>query len=90
MPFTLLMAKTKAMVLVFGFSFPVSACFQGKSGFSFGKVGLVFGFKFGLREGVGVFLPLLSTVATQIKLKLIPPKYFVTFAFVLILPNCHR
>ena len=36
-PFTLPMAKTKTMVLVFGFSFPFSAGFQGKSGFSFGK-----------------------------------------------------
>ena len=31
------MAKTNTMVLVFGFSFPFSAGFQGKSGFSFGK-----------------------------------------------------
>ena len=29
-PFTLRMAKTKTMVLVFGFSFPFSAGFQGK------------------------------------------------------------
>ena len=36
-PFTLRMAKTKTMVLVFGFSFPFSAGFQGKSGFSFGR-----------------------------------------------------
>ena len=36
-PFTLRMAKTKTMVLVFGFSFPFSAGFQGKSGSSFGK-----------------------------------------------------
>ena len=37
-PFTLPMAKTKTMVLVFGFSFPLSVGFQGKSGFSFGKM----------------------------------------------------
>ena len=36
-PFTLPMGKTKTMVLVFGFSFPFSAGFQGKSGFSFGE-----------------------------------------------------
>ena len=36
-PFTLPTAKTKTMVLVFGFNFPFSAGFQGKSGRSFGK-----------------------------------------------------
>ena len=43
------MAKTKTMVFVFGFSFPLSAGFQGKSGFSFffrEKVVLVSGFSF--------------------------------------------
>ena len=55
-PFTLRMAKTKTMVLVFGFSFPFSAGFQGKSGFSFGKkVVLVFGFSFASEKGLGYF-----------------------------------
>ena len=36
-PFTFPMAKTQTMVLVFGFSLPFSASFQGKSGFSLEK-----------------------------------------------------
>ena len=51
-PFTFPMAKTKTMVLVFGFSFPFSAGFYRKSGFLVpGKVVLVFGFSFCPREG---------------------------------------
>ena len=60
-PFTLPMAKTKAMVLVLVFSFPFSAGFQGKSGFSFGKLILVFAFTLCLRAGVGVFSPPLKS-----------------------------
>ena len=54
------MAKTKTMVLVFGFSFPFLLGFQGKSGFSFGKSGFSFWFQFCPREGVGVFSPPLN------------------------------
>ena len=50
------MTKTKTMVLVIGFNFASSAGFQGKCGSNFGKSGFSFGFLFGLREGVGVFL----------------------------------
>ena len=41
-PFTLPMTETKTTVLVFGFSFPFSAGFQGKSGFSFAKKWFLF------------------------------------------------
>ena len=51
------MAKTQAMVLSLGFQFPVSAGFHGKVALVLGKVALVFGFSFGLRDGVVVFLP---------------------------------
>ena len=44
------MAKTKSMVLVFGFSFPFPAGFQGKGGSVSAKVVLAFGFSFCLRE----------------------------------------
>ena len=59
-PFTLPMAKTKPMVLVFGFSFPFSAGFQGQVVLVSGKVVLVFGFSFwfqflALEEGFGYF-----------------------------------
>ena len=43
---TLLMAETKAMVLVVGFGFPFAAGLQQKSGFKFGKRGFSFGFQF--------------------------------------------
>ena len=59
----------KPMVLVFGFSFPVSAASKGKpvpfSLASKGKLVLVFAFSFCLGEGVGVFLPPLNTTTEQ-------------------------
>ena len=41
-PFTLLMAETNTMVLVFGFSVHFSAGFEGKCGFSFVRKGFWF------------------------------------------------
>ena len=53
------------MVLVFGFSFPSFAGFQGNGGFSFGKSGFSFWCQFCLREGVGVCLPPLTFSRVQ-------------------------
>ena len=57
-PFTLRMAKTKTMVLAFGFSFPFLPVSKQKGFLVSGQVVLVFGFIFASeRERVGVFLP---------------------------------
>ena len=61
------MAKTKTMVLVFGFSFPFSAGFQGKSGFLGGRFRIFFFFSArggegGVRGGNGVGLGLLLKI----------------------------
>ena len=54
-PLTLRIAKTKTMVLVFGFSFPFLPVSKEKVVLVSGKVVLVFGFSFASEKGLGYF-----------------------------------
>ena len=62
---TLLMAKTKTMVLVFSLSFPFLPVSKEKVALVVGKRGFSFWFSFWPKKGAGVVLPLLTLECTD-------------------------
>ena len=86
------MAKSKTMVLVFGFSFPFLPVSKDEVVLVSGKSGFIFGFSFCPREGLGVRLPPLIWIihrvgyaaSTDLKWRMLPSAASVVTNYLLL------